>query len=60
MSTLPDGDFRVSVRAPLANKSGADELCLAFPTGGGRKTAAGITALPAAMCNTFIDAFMAR
>ena len=60
MSTLPDGDSRVSVRAPLANKTGADELCMAFPTGGGRKAAAGINALPAAMCEPFIDAFRLR
>jgi len=57
---VPDGDFRISVRAPLANKSGEDELCMAFPTGGGRTAAAGINALPAAMCDTFIDAFRPR
>jgi len=28
-----------------------------FPTGGGRKAAAGINALPKAMLTTFIDAF---
>jgi hypothetical protein len=57
MTVLPDGDFRVSVRAPLNNKSGADELCMQFPTGGGRKAAAGINALPADMFDAFIDAF---
>ena len=57
MSELPDGDFRVSVRAPLNNKSGADELCMLFPTGGGRKAAAGINALPADSVELFIDAF---
>jgi hypothetical protein len=34
------------VRAPLAAKSGADELCSQFDTGGGRKGAAGINHLP--------------
>jgi len=57
MTTLPDGDYRISVRAPLNNKIGADELCMQFPTGGGRKAAAGINALPADMADDFIDAF---
>jgi hypothetical protein len=57
MTELPDGDFRVSVRAPLNNKSGADVLCMQFPTGGGRKAAAGINALPADRVDVFIDAF---
>jgi hypothetical protein len=57
MTELPDGGFRVSVRAPLNNKSGADELCMLFPTGGGRKAAAGINALPAESVDAFIDAF---
>lgn len=39
-------DFTVSVRAPLNNRTGADEVCSQFPTGGGRKAAAGIDALP--------------
>lgn len=37
--------YRVSVRAPLNNKTGADEICRQFATGGGRKAAAGINAL---------------
>lgn len=37
--------YRVSVRAPLTNKTGADELCRQFDTGGGRKAAAGINKL---------------
>jgi len=57
MTALPDGDFRVSVRAPLNNKSGADVLCMRFPTGGGRKAAAGINALPADKVDAFITAF---
>ncbi|MFQ5344493.1 MAG: acetyltransferase [Mariprofundus sp.] len=57
MTVLPDGNFRVSVRAPLSNKTGADELCMQFPTGGGRKAAAGINALPADMFDRFINAF---
>lgn len=55
-SLLPSGDYLVSVRAPLATKSGADELCRQFPTGGGRKAAAGINQLPADQFDAFLDA----
>jgi hypothetical protein len=51
------GNFLVSVRAPLDNKTGADDLCRQFPTGGGRKAAAGINDLPAESLAGFIDAF---
>ncbi len=54
---LPDGNYRISVRAPLANKQGADRLCARFPTGGGRAAAAGINALPQAELAAFIDTF---
>ena len=40
------GHYLVSVRAPMRNKRGADELCRRFPTGGGRAAAAGINDLP--------------
>ena len=40
-----DGHYRVSVRAPYNRKQGADDLCRQFPTGGGRKAAAGINQL---------------
>jgi hypothetical protein len=52
-----DGGYLVSVRAPLENKTGADELCRQFPTGGGRKAAAGINKLPADQMSVFKDAF---
>ena len=42
---MGDGHYRVSVRAPYSNKSGADELCREFESGGGRKAAAGINRL---------------
>jgi len=57
---LADGGFRISVRAPLSNKSGAEELCMQFPTGGGRRAAAGINYLPADMFNSFVDAFRSK
>jgi hypothetical protein len=46
LTAKPEGGYVVSVRAPLAAKSGADELCTQFDTGGGRKGAAGINHLP--------------
>ena len=54
-----DGTYLVSVRAPLENKVGADELCRRFPTGGGREAAAGINHLPADRVDDFIAQFMA-
>ena len=59
LTHLPDGGFVVSLRAPLNNKTGADELCRAFPTGGGRKAAAGINNLPDELLSEFIDKFKA-
>lgn len=53
------GGYVVSVRAPLARKKGAVELCKAFPTGGGRAAAAGINQLPDVMVQEFIAAFFA-
>ncbi|RUM47644.1 MAG: acetyltransferase [Desulfocapsa sp.] len=52
-----DGTLRVSVRAPLQNRIGADTLCRQFPTGGGRSAAAGINALPAEQLDIFSQAF---
>jgi hypothetical protein len=49
--------FMISVRAPLANKRGADTLCRAFPTGGGRAGAAGVNALPHEMLDEFMRQF---
>ncbi|OJZ15954.1 MAG: acetyltransferase [Thiobacillus sp. 63-78] len=51
------GGHVVSVRAPLVTKSGADELCSQFDTGGGRKGAAGINHLPDADVGRFIARF---
>ena len=40
-----DRNYLVSIRAPKNTPQGADEIALQFPTGGGRKTAAGINNL---------------
>lgn len=53
-----DGGYLISVRAPLNNKSGADDLCRQFETGGGRKAAAGINHLPANDFDKFQQAFL--
>jgi hypothetical protein len=59
LTRAPGGHYVVSVRAPLSNKSGADELCKRFETGGGRKAAAGINILPADRIPDFVAAFFA-
>ncbi len=51
------GGYQISVRSPLNNKTGADELCVAFPTGGGRKGAAGINHINEAEIPNFIQLF---
>lgn len=57
LTVKANGNYLVSVRAPLENKTGADELCMKFPTGGGRKAAAGINDLPSDMLTQFVDEF---
>jgi len=52
-----DDSYAVSLRAPLHNRIGADELCRQFPSGGGRKAAAGINHLPLNQLDKFIKAF---
>ena len=59
LTAKANGNYLVSVRAPLNNKTGADELCMRFPTGGGRKAAAGVNDLPAELLNDFMDQFSA-
>ena len=49
----------VSVRAPLTDKRGADELCRQFSTGGGRQAAAGINHLAEDDYDRFLAAFAA-
>lgn len=57
LTRRPDGGFVVSVRAPLIAPEGADTLCRQFPSGGGRKAAAGINRLDEADYDTFVNAF---
>ena len=52
-----EGNYLVSIRAPLSNKQGANEIVGQFPTGGGRAAAAGINDLPVDQLAKFIDVF---
>lgn len=52
-----NGNYLISVRAPLNNKTGADEIVKQFPTGGGRKAAAGVNDLPAEQFDEFVRVF---
>ncbi|WP_202416686.1 DHH family phosphoesterase [Duganella qianjiadongensis] len=54
-----DGDYLVSVRSPQPDSHSASQLCAEFPSGGGRKAAAGINRLPYADLERFIDRFSA-
>lgn len=52
-----NGIYQVSVRAPLKTKTGADELCRKFESGGGRQAAAGINELPDSELDHFVKTF---
>ncbi|REL34925.1 DHH family phosphoesterase [Thalassotalea euphylliae] len=54
-----DDSYTVSLRAPLTNRQGADNVCTQFATGGGRAAAAGINQLPREQLATFIDTLTA-
>ncbi|MEL0067614.1 MAG: DHH family phosphoesterase [Gammaproteobacteria bacterium] len=52
-----NGNYLVSVRAPLNNKTGADVFCRGYETGGGRSAAAGINDLAASELDQMVDSF---
>ncbi len=58
LSELDDGTYQVSLRAPLNNREGADDVCRQFDTGGGRKAAAGVNHLPVSEVDRFKSALM--
>ncbi|WP_028218710.1 hypothetical protein [Paraburkholderia oxyphila] len=58
LSVNADGNYAVSVRAPLVRPRGADELCRAFPGGNGRVGAAGIDCLESERLDLFVTAFV--
>ena len=57
VSPKTDGGYLVSVRVPRDFSISAEAFCRRFPTGGGRKTAAGINHLPSEELENFATAF---
>jgi hypothetical protein len=57
VSPKTEGGFLVSVRVPKDFSVSAEAFCRRFPTGGGRKTAAGINHLPNEELESFTSAF---
>jgi hypothetical protein len=55
VSVKSSGDYLVSLRVPADAKVGADAFCRRFPSGGGRKTAAGINHLPKSDLDAFAN-----
>jgi hypothetical protein len=54
VTTNPEGDYAISIRAPRAKPMHADALARQFATGGGRAAAAGINHLPRERLNEFV------
>ena len=52
-----DGSFQASLRVPAEHQIGAADFCMRFPTGGGRKTAAGINRLGPDQLEGFLKEF---
>lgn len=57
VSHKTDGGYLVSLRVPRDCAVSAEAFCRRFPTGGGRRTAAGINHLPSTDLNVFAAAF---
>ena len=57
LSQKTDGGYLVSLRVPADSKVSAEGFCRRYPTGGGRKTAAGINHLPTEELEAFKTAF---
>jgi hypothetical protein len=57
LSPKSNGCYTASVRVPRSARLGADEFCLQFPTGGGRKGAGGVNDLPASALDHFTATF---
>ena len=60
VSPKSGGGYLVSVRVPRESSVSAEAFCRTFPTGGGRRTAAGINHLPGEDLQKFADAFEAQ
>ena len=57
VSQKTSGGYLVSLRVPGESKVSAEAFCRRYPTGGGRRTAAGINHLPADELEAFKTAF---
>jgi hypothetical protein len=57
VSPKTGGGYLVSIRVPRESTISAEAFCRTFPTGGGRRTAAGINHLPGEDLQKFADAF---
>jgi hypothetical protein len=57
VSPKTEGGYLVSVRVPKEFSVSAEAFCRRFPTGGGRRTAAGINHLPSEALESFATAF---
>jgi hypothetical protein len=57
VSPKTSGGYLVSVRVPRDSSVSAEAFCRTFPTGGGRRTAAGINHLPNEDLQKFAEAF---
>lgn len=60
LSPKTGGGYLVSVRVPRESPLAADAFCRRFPTGGGRRAAAGINHLPGEDFEAFAAAFQAE
>ena len=60
VSPKSQGGYLVSVRVPTDAAVSAEAFCRTFPTGGGRRTAAGINHLPPDELDRFATAFEAQ
>jgi hypothetical protein len=59
LSPRSAGGYTASIRVPKASPVGADDFCLQFPTGGGRRGAGGVNELPASELDRFASRFEA-
>lgn len=57
LTETANGAYVVSVRSGQPERYSANELCAKFPTGGGRKAAAGINCLPMSELDNFVKTF---
>jgi hypothetical protein len=60
VSHKTEGGYLVSLRVPKESSLSAEGFARRFPTGGGRKTAAGINHLPAPELDAFTRDFTAQ